>query len=300
MNKLNASAIASHNDGVLAWLRDKIATLTTDDKSAPRYPALSGAFERFGQRAAGLIAQTGFLPSGSNAGAKDQDVNKPFDVLPHPQGHGIVYAMANPRIADQDTAVVVAILAALALTTDETSTHDADGKPCQGGGYTIKKRDAADDDAQPRVKSNNKTFGALIRELNIKKEGKVFEMPAGYKTGMRESGVPVFPAEARSLPVPKGRPSGALKFALTVQGKDKEGKKASVSLDFNMNEGAENVLFFLSALPKTFKVSGITCARDTVVASWSEVYAGRGFSLTMPEAIVEEAAEIETLTGTEN
>lgn len=297
--QVSHSAIASHNDAVLAWVY-KIASFKTDDGATARFPTLNRAVEAFKAITRGMIAQTGFLPTGSNAGAKDADVNKPFDVLPFPQGDGFVYAMANPRLSNQDAAVLVAILAALAQTTDETSIYDMNGKAVVGGGFASKKKDAKDDDAQPRVKANNKTFGALLRELDIKKEGHGYTVESNILSGLR-SECPPFPTEALALPVPSSRPSGAIKVTLKVTGKANDGKRVTKDLDLSLNVGPEMVLFFLSALPKAIIAGTLTCARPSVVASWSEAYAKAGFTFTSPEAPAKAKAEseMELLTGTE-
>ena len=276
------SAIAAHNDGVLAWLL-KVATLKTDDESTFRYPALASAVERFKAIASGIIAQTGFLPSGSAAGVKDSEVNKPFAVLPWPQANGFVYAMANPRLTDQDTAVLVAIIGALSTTVDDTSTRDHEGNSKPGGGYSEKKKDAEADHAQPAVKANNKTFNAICKELCIKKEGKIFTLDSAIKAGLRAE-CPAFPAEAATLPTPKGRPSPAFNIPVSFNVKGADGKKVPASITLYAMASAFEVLAFLTSLPKSITVGDVTNAREEMVLANAHLFAERGITLMVKGA----------------
>jgi len=280
--QITHSAIAAHNDGVLAWVF-KVANLFTDDGSTKRYPALSSAVERFSAVAKGLIAQTGFLPTGSAAGIKESEVNKPFAVLPWPQANGFVYAMANPRLTDQDSAVLVAIIGALSTTVDETSTRDHEGNQRPGGGYAEKKKDANPEHAQPAVKTNNKTFNAICKELRIKKEGKTFTLDSAIKAGLRAE-CPAFPAEAATLPTPKGRPSPAFNIPVSFTVKGADGKKTAKSIMLYAMAGAFDVLAFLTSLPKSVTVGDVTNAREEMVLDNAPLFAERGITLLVKGA----------------
>jgi len=304
-NTHTATAIAAHNDGVLAWLRT-LAGLVTEEGSIPRFPALRSAFDRLSAAGFNAIVQTGFLPSGSNAGAKDaeEQVNKPFDVLPAPQAGGTVYGMANPRQSDQDSAVVVAALAALAVTTDDSSTHDWRGQSTKGGGFQLKNiKDGETGERREslaKVKTTNGTFLRLIKELSVtvdkpKDKPAVYTLPAVMKDAMRRSGVPAFPAEAVKLPIPK---SNAKKAAtLWARIRIQVTKDRVKETDMGSND-PEAFLVVLQSLTKRVKIGYVRCARESVVDSHSPAFEAAGFRLITPDeyrAILEKGpGEFET------
>lgn len=272
MDQITHSSIAAHNDGVLNWLRG-LADAVTDDGATKRFPRLSSAWERFASLTSGLIAQTGFLPSGSAAGVNQGEISKPFDFVPHPQANGYVIACANPRNPDQDTAVTMAILAAIAGTVDEASKLDYTGKDCLGGGYnrvTVKGVSKV-----TRVKANNPTFNTLVRELNIKKTGKTFTLADGFIPGMRAKGVPAFPADALKMFGGAGRKSRIIHLVLTLsEGKGKERKFTDVDAMFSSPDGAKAFLRVLKPIVKLAHVQD-----PETVAAHLEAFALLGVTL---------------------
>jgi hypothetical protein len=275
------TGIAQHNDGILDWLRNVVAKAQADGGTL-RFPKIASAFERFGTLASGLIAQTGFLPQGTAAGANEAQINRPFDVVPFPQANGYVIACANPRITDQDAAVTVAILAALAVTLDDSSTHDYLGAERLGGGFTMKKGRLV------KVKGSNKTFGAMLRELNITKEGKTFTLADGTKASMRTAGVPEFPADALKLLGGMARKSRLINMTLTLKnGKGKDAKYTDIVVTFRSPDAA---ILFVSSFKPAVKLA--TVQDPAVVAKHAEAFAAVGVSLQTEDSAKADAPPV--------
>jgi hypothetical protein len=285
MSNVNASEIAAHNDGVLAWLT-YLTTLTTDDGIAKRHPALSSAFESFLRIASGLVAQTGFLSSGTNSGATkgEYEINKPYDVIPFNQSKAnVVTVVGNVRHADQDATIATAIIAGLVVTTDSKSTHDWRGQEKQGAGHHRKARKDGSITYPKLSISKSKRFSAMLAEAGIERISKKGEpvryfMSEASKASLRKSGCPVFPAGALSLPLPSGRPSRVFNASLTI----KVGKETKV---LPLQSGKPETFLLLSKVLKggSSLSTTVEVSDPATVDSWRERYADAGLTLIVKE-----------------